>query len=67
MADTVRYVKPCMTNLPPELWRAIIKQMLNSPKPDEDALEARVRKLEKQMLEARKRENAQKSTTGMSF
>ncbi len=67
MADTVRYGKPCMPNLPPELWRAIIKQMLNSPKPDEDALEARVRKLEKQMLEARKRENAQKSTTGMSF
>ncbi len=63
MADTVRYGKPCMTNLPPELGRAIIKQMLNSPKPDEDALEARVRKLEKQMIEARKREDAQRATT----
>ncbi len=43
MADTVRYGKPCMTNLPPDLWESIINQMLNSPKPDEDALEARVR------------------------
>lgn len=62
MADTVRYVKPCMTNLPPELGRAIIKQMLNTPKPDRDEIEARVRKLEKQMIEARKREDAQRST-----
>ncbi len=59
MADTVRYGKPCMTNLPPELGRAIIKQMLNTPKPDRDEIKARVRKLEKQMFEARERENAQ--------
>ncbi len=63
MADTVRYGKPCMTNLPPDLWESIINQMLNSPKPDEDALEARVRKLEKKMLEARKRKDAQRSAT----
>ncbi len=34
MADTRRYAKPCMTNLPPKLGRAIIKQMLSTPKPD---------------------------------
>ncbi len=61
MADTVRYGKPCMTNLPHDLWKSIINQMLNSPKPDEDALEARVRKLEKKMIEARKREDTQNS------
>ncbi len=60
MAESTRYGKPCMTNLPPELGRAIFKQMLNSPKPDEDAIEEKVRKLEKKMIEARKRENAQR-------
>lgn len=58
MAESTRYAKPCMTNLPPELGRAIFKQMLNSPKPDEDEIEAKVRKLEKQMIAARERENA---------
>lgn len=59
MAESKRYGKPCMTNLPAELGRAIFKQMLNSSKPDEDAIEAKVRKLEKEMLETRSRENAQ--------
>jgi hypothetical protein len=63
MADTRRYVKPCMTNLPPELGRAVIKQMLSTPKPDRDAIEARVRKLEKENLEVRKRESAQGYST----
>ncbi len=58
MAESTRYAKPCMTNLPPELGRAIFKQMLNSPKPDEDEIEAKVRKLEKQMIAARERDNA---------
>ncbi len=60
MAESTRYGKPCMTNLPPELGRAIFNQMLNSPKADEDAIEAKVRKLEKKMIAARKRENAQR-------
>ncbi len=56
MADTVRYGKPCMTNLPPELGRAIIKEMLNTPKPDRDVIEKRIREPEKENLEVRKRE-----------
>ncbi len=63
MADTIRYGKPCMTNLPPELGRAIFKQMLNTPKPDRDAIEKRIRQLEKENLDVRKRENAQRSAT----
>ena len=49
-----------MTNLPPELGRAVIKQMLNTPKPDREAIEKRVRRLEKENLEIRKREDAQR-------
>jgi hypothetical protein len=60
MADTIRYAKPCMTNLPPELGRAVINQMMNTPKPDREAIEKRVRRLEKENLEIRKREDAQR-------
>ncbi len=42
-----------MTNLPPELGRAIFKQIL-SPK----TWEAKCRELEKEMIEVRKREKA---------
>ncbi len=62
MADTVRYGKPCMTNLPPELGRAIFKQILSTPRPDYDAMEAEVRQLEKEIMEARKHENSQRSS-----
>ncbi|MBR1383889.1 MAG: hypothetical protein IJ555_08805 [Ruminococcus sp.] len=34
MAQNIRYGKPCMTNLPPELGRQIIDEIMNSPKPD---------------------------------
>ena len=39
MAHSTRFAKPNMANLPPELGRAIIEQILNTPKPDDDALE----------------------------
>ncbi len=60
MAESTRYGKPCMTNLPTELGRAIFKQILSTPRPDYDAMEAEVRQLEKEIVEARKRENAQR-------
>lgn len=60
MAESIRYGKPCMTNLPPELGRAIFKQMLSTPKPDRNAIEKRVSELEKYNLEVRRRENAQR-------
>lgn len=47
MADAVRFGKSRMTNLPPELGRAII---MNTPKPD-DTIGKRIRQLEKEYLE----------------
>ena len=57
----IRYGKPSMTNLPTELGRAIFKQMLNTPKPDMDAIEKKVRELEKYNLEVRKREESERT------
>jgi hypothetical protein len=57
--NTIRYGKPCMTNLPPELGRAIFNQILNTPKPDFDAMEKKARALEGEMLKVREQENAQ--------
>ena len=57
--NTIRYGKPCMTNLPLELGRAIFNQILNSPKPDFDAMEKKARALEGEMLKVREQENAQ--------
>ena len=56
---STRYGKPCMTNLPPELGRAIFNQILNTPKPDFDAMEKKARALEGEMLKVREQENAQ--------
>jgi hypothetical protein len=57
--NTIRYGKPCMTNLPPELGRAIFNQILNTPKPDFYAMEKKARALEGEMLKVREQENAQ--------
>ncbi len=62
----IRYGRPSMTNLPTELGRAIFKQMLNSPKPDEDEIEKKVRNLEKTMIEARKREGSERAPVAIS-
>ena len=47
MAHSTRFAKPNMANLPPELGRAIIEQILNTPKPDDDALEKEANLFEK--------------------
>lgn len=59
MLSTGRYAAPCMTNLPTQLGRAIFKQMLSTPKRDEDAIERKVRKLEQELIEARMRERGE--------
>lgn len=59
MAYSTRYAKPDMVNLPPDLGRAIIKQILSTPKPDDEKLNAEARRLEKEMLKVRDREDAQ--------
>ena len=50
---STRYGEPCMTNLPTELGREIFRQILNSPKPDDEAMRAEAVRLEKEMLRAR--------------
>lgn len=58
MAQNVRYGKPCMTNLPPELGRQIISEILNTPRPDQSILDAKAKavkeELRKQLEKRRK-------------
>ena len=58
--NTIRYGKPCMTNLPPELGRAIFNQILNTPKPDYDAMEKKARALEKEMIRIMEQTDAER-------
>ena len=59
MANTTRYGKPNMANLPPKLGKGIITQILNTPAPDRDKLHERARSLEKEMIKIREKENAE--------
>ena len=58
MAQNVRYGKPCMTDLPPELGRRIISEIMSTPRPDPSILEERTRaakeELRKQLEKKRK-------------
>ena len=62
MTDVSRYGKPNMTNLPPELGRAIFTQILNTPKPDRERLHQEALKLEKQMVMIRDRKDAKRNS-----
>lgn len=62
MAETIRYGKPCMTNLPPELGARIFKQILNSPVPDREKMRAESRRLVEEIVKAREKEIAQGNT-----
>lgn len=59
MAYSTRYGKPNMANLPSELGKAIFEQILSTPRPDDEKLDAEARELEKQMIKVREREDAQ--------
>ena len=52
-----------MTGLPAQLGKAIFKQILNTPKPDDDRISAEARELEKEMIKVRDREDAQRKIT----
>ncbi len=58
MSDTIRYVKPSITNLPPELGAAIFKQILSTPVPDREKLRAKSNKILAEMVALRERENS---------
>lgn len=59
MNNIYGYVKPCMTNLPWELGKAIIEQIRNSPPPDREKLRVESRRIVKENLEVRMREIAE--------
>ena len=42
---TIRYGRPCMTNLPPKLGRMIFDEILNAPPFDDSKLRAKNRRL----------------------
>lgn len=49
-----------MTNLPSELGIAIFKQILNTPQYDYEGRRAKAKEVEKKMLEARLKDDAQR-------
>ena len=55
MVDTLRYGKPNMANLPPELGRAIIRQIMGTPAPDRKKRKEEADRLEQMMAEELKR------------
>ena len=57
MERPTRYRKPCMTNLPPDLGRAIFEQIRNTPAPDVEKMQAESARLVREMLQDREREN----------
>lgn len=58
MAYSARYAKPDMTGLPSKLGRAIFRQILSTPKPDDAKLREEARRLEAEMIKIRKYEDA---------
>ena len=60
MSTPTRFGKPNMTNLPSELGIAIFKQILNTPQYDYKGRRAKAKELEKKMLEARLKDDAQR-------
>ena len=58
MADTVRYRKPNMANLPADIGVPILKQILSTPAPDRTAMRIESAKLLKKMAKERALEDA---------
>jgi len=58
MAYTTRYAKPDMTSLPAELGKAIFRQILSTPKPDDEQMAVEARALEKEMVKVRDEEDS---------
>lgn len=63
MADTIRYRKPNMTNLPSDIGVPILKQILSTPTPDRTAMKIESAKLLKKMIEERALEDAKRNSS----
>ena len=53
--ETIHFRKPNMTSMPPEIGRKIIREILNSPKPDRQKKLEECERIELQWLEDEKR------------
>ena len=63
MERPIRYGKPCMTNLPPDLGMEIFTQIMNSPRPDLEKMNAECDRLLKKFTAIREREEAEKNAS----
>lgn len=63
MADTVRYRKPSMTNLPSDIGVPILKQILSTPAPDRTAMKIESAELLKKMIKERALEDAKRNSS----
>ena len=55
--DSKKYGRPCMTDLPPELGRAIITQMLNTPPVDDEKMKTEANRLLANIIRAEEEAN----------
>ena len=58
MEEPIRCLKPNMTNLPPELGAKIIRQIMNTPRPDYEKLRSEAVQLEREMIRVREEEDS---------
>ncbi len=63
MANISEYKKPSMTNLPPELGKAIFMQIINAPAPDRAKMKRESDELLNDMIKVRDEEDAQGNIT----
>ena len=62
MAYTNGYGKPTMTNLPSDLGKGIFRQIMSTPPPDYERLHQEARRVEKVIVNVRRKEDAQRNT-----
>lgn len=61
MSHVPYYPKPCMTNLPPEIYRKVVNEIMNSPLPDYNQLQQesiRINEETKRKIEKYQKEHA---------
>ena len=61
MERQIRYRKPNMANLPPDVGRDIIRQILNTPPPDWEARQKEADRLEQEIMKELEREKESKN------
>jgi len=57
IVSTIRYGKPSITNIEPELGRSIFHTILSTPKPDHEKLGQQADEILRQFLEADEKRN----------